>query len=356
MPLAGQSAKFTSTPKSTDTGWTVGGYLDAAAEFLCKAETSKALAAAMGSGAKTLCDTRLSLFLEKHGAYYHPIRVVARNEGKAAVFVLNGAVTGQGLALIEKEVGLLNALVPELGRTVIPEVYAAGKISGAAGYAGFFLGPWFEGFHEFHITGNGDRVVIWRPGDTDLALPLKRALPIYENIAALLTRAYDKDCGREIFPWHHAAGDFIVDPLDDTMQVRLITVRGYDRLSGMDVAKTGPYPPLLFFLLNLSLRMRLDRIDGVGDAVFLSKSVLHATLKGFFRGLGSKGLDDPEFLSGFTALLAGLDVEQLLGILIQELEVWPPGPSEVEIIRAELAAHCAEISALFNSRDILDFY
>ena len=235
-------------------------------------------------------------------------------------------------------------------------MYATGKISCVAGDAGFFLGPWFHGFHEFHITGNGDQVVVWRPGETDLILPLNRALPIYENIAAILTTAYDPDSGREIFPWHHAAGDFIVDPSEETMPVRLITVRGYDSLSDMDVSETGPYPALLFFLLNLTLRMRLDRIDGVGAPVFLNGSVLKATLKGFIRGLKEKGIGTTDFLSGFAGLFSQLDEEQLLGILIQLMETWPPGNSELGILQAELVAHCAEIHALVNSRDILDFY
>ncbi|MCG8614710.1 MAG: hypothetical protein MI802_00730 [Desulfobacterales bacterium] len=356
MSLAGQSGRFTGDQAVTDSGWTIGEYMSAATGFLCETDNASALAAAMGLTAEALADTDVSIYLEKHGAYYHPIRVVAQKADRTVPFVLNGAVTDHGLALIKKETALLDTLVPELGGKRVPEVYATGEISCASGNAGFFLGPWFDGFHEFHITGNGDRVVIWRPGETDLFLPLEQALPIYENIAALLTRAYDPDSGREIFPWHHAAGDFIVDPEDEVMPVRLITVRGYESLSGMDVSEIGPYPALLFFLLNLTLRMRLDRIDGVGTPVFIDKSVLEAAIKGFVRGLKEKGVGTTEFLSGFAGLFSQLDEGQLLGILIQLMETWPPGNSEMGILQAELAAHCAEISALFNSRDILDFY
>ena len=55
---------------------------------------------------EALADVTVSLYLEKHGAYYHPIRVVAQKADQVVPFVLNGAVTGHGLALIEKENGI----------------------------------------------------------------------------------------------------------------------------------------------------------------------------------------------------------------------------------------------------------
>lgn len=301
-------------------------------------------------------DLALRLYLEKHGAYYHPVRVVAAGKDTAAVFVLNGAVSGRGRRLMRREVPLLDTLASRFNGPVIPAVYASGDISGPGGDAGFFLGQWFEGFHEFHATGSGDAVAVWRPGRADLILPLGEALPVYGNIARVLVLAYDLGTGSEIYPWHHAAGDFIVDPSSPELPVRLVTVRGYGGLSDMDMGSTGPYPALLFFLLNLTLRMRLDRTDGVGKPVFLDKSVLDASLKGAFTGLKEKDLPGPDFLSGFLGFLSGFGEEQLLEILVHMLDTWPPGASETEIIQANLAGHCREIKALFNSRDRLDFY
>lgn len=361
LALAGKSGSFgrgraANASMDTKPSWTVGEYLSAAGRFLCKDTSANAMMAAMGARPENTREVSLSLFLEKHGAYYHPVRVVASRNNGSATFVLNGAVSGRGLALMEKEVTLLAELSSGFDRPVIPEIYAWGRTSACPGEACFFLGQWFRGFHEFHITGRGDEVVVWRPGDTDLLLPLDGMLPAYENIARILTLAYDMDAGREIYPWHHAAGDFIVDPSSEDMPVRLITVRGFDNPSGTDMPDAGPYPGLLFFLLNLTLRMRLDRIDGVGKPVFLGEPVLNAALKGFFRGLGEKGLAAPGFLKGFAEFVCRFDEEQLLGILIHIMEAWPPGASEEEIIRENLVGHCAKISALFNSRHILDFY
>ena len=45
---------------------------------------------------------------------------------------------------------------------------------------------------------------------------------------------------------------------------------------------------LLIFFLNLSIRMRLDRYDGVGDIVWADGLVVQSTLDGFFEGLALK--------------------------------------------------------------------
>jgi hypothetical protein len=42
---------------------------------------------------------------------------------------------------------------------------------------------------------------------------------------------------------------------------------------------------LLIFFLNLSIRMRLDRYDGVGDIVWADGPVVQSTLDGVMDGL-----------------------------------------------------------------------
>jgi hypothetical protein len=49
----------------------------------------------------------------------------------------------------------------------------------------------------------------------------------------LLTAYYNIDTGEQIFPWHHAAGDFVVTPLAEGFPVKLIAVRGYAILDGI---------------------------------------------------------------------------------------------------------------------------
>ena len=358
-PLTGQSRNF--SEQAADTGWTIGDYLLAAEAFLSSGPGREALSSAMGQGRGRPGDWQVSLWLEKHGAYYHPIKVIVDYPdgqgrlGKAS-FVLNGAVSRQGADLMDEEIRLIAAAGKSMVPGQVPEVFGSGRIPGDKGPAAFFLGQWFEGFHEFHATGQGPDhdVVVWRPGRENLVIPMDRAVAAYENAAEILTRAYNRENGHEIFPWHHAAGDFIVDPEAEGMPVRLITVRGYQPLADIDRDTGGPFPGLLFFFLNLCLRMQLDRVDGVGEAVFLGRRVLNATIRGFFRGLSHT-------LSGnacqdFLAFAGRFDDAQFSGILIHLLEAWPPGASEADLIGTRLPGLCAEIRSLFKSGELQDFY
>lgn len=362
--LAGAAA--VQSGRDSDRAWTIGDYFEAAAQFLHRKNTMEGMARAMGRPGTVPEDWQVSLFLEKHGAYYHPIRLRVQAEAGAkgqgsSLLVLNGAVAGPGLELMEKETGLLAHLGHLFETPVVPEVYARGEVDGPRGRAGFFLGNWFDGFHEFHITGApGERqVVVWRPEGSDLRISLDQASGIYEQIARTLTLAYDIRSGNQIFPWHHAAGDFIVDPIGDTvdgaMPVRLITARGYEPLVDLDME--NPLPGLFFFLLNLSLRMQLDRVDGVGEPVFLGDAVRRATLKGFFSALAVHPACMPAgFADDFLAFAAGFDEGQMLEIMVHMLDAWPPGPSEAEMILINLPSHCVSLTNLLNSQDSPDFY
>jgi hypothetical protein len=50
----------------------------------------------------------------------------------------------------------------------------------------------------------------------------------------------------------------------------------------------NPVLALFYFLLHLSIQMRLDKLDGVGDVVWADEKCVDATLAGFFLGLESK--------------------------------------------------------------------
>ncbi|MCP4023727.1 MAG: hypothetical protein GY729_17920, partial [Desulfobacteraceae bacterium] len=169
-------------------------------------------------------------FLEKHGAFYHPIRLcVQLNELTPIYFVLNGAVSKPGLSLMEDEYGLLTKLSQKFSFQFIPQVYATGSVSMDDHAFGFFLGEWFKGYNEFHITDDAKekKIVIWGSDGKHTYLPLDKASTIYEKIATILTGYYDIVTFEQIFPWHHAAGDFIVKKLNSGFDVKMVTIRGY---------------------------------------------------------------------------------------------------------------------------------
>lgn len=390
--LSGNCADFSKTVplpgRSPGAEPTIGDYFSAARTFLENGDChvlEVALSAIAGKGENHSSISSVELYLEKHGVFYHPLRVKVFTQTRPPVsLVLNGAVSGPGLALIKTEYQLLDRLGKQVPGAYIPKVFAVGiqtlEISNSEKFnpidsgskerkVGFFLGEWFEGFQEFHIsTRDGEpKIAVWASNGDVEYLTLERASRIYEQIAYILTIHYNLDTGEQIFPWHHAAGDFVVDLSTEGFFVKLITVRGYASLMDFDLkADTGGHilPSLLFFFLNLTLRAQMDRLDGVGSLAFLGERVLNATITGFLQGLDDKSHeklthDNPEssLISGgapglrkiFIRFMAGFSREQIEAILTNLMDAWPGNVSERTMAQAHLKSHSACIHSLFKN-------
>lgn len=404
LPLSGNSGDFLKNIQVpgvvTGPEPTIGDYFSAARIFLenenCQL-LDAALSAMAGKGEENDPIQAVELFLEKHGAFYHPLRVkVLSKTGRLATLVLNGAVSKPGLALIEKEYQLLANLEKQAAIVYTPRVFGAGiqalaisnsekatsfddspldtipldaipgNLNSDKRNVGFLLGEWFEGFREFHISIRDGKpiIAVWASnGDIDY-LSLGKASIIYEQIAHILTVHYNVDTGEQIFPWHHAAGDFVVNPLAEGFPVRLITLRGYASLMEVDSGGAGPggqiLPSLLFFFLNLTLRTQMDRLDGVGPLTFLGETVLESTINGFLRGLDDKaeqslthGVPGPREITGlrniFVEFMAGFSREQIEAILENLIEAWPANASERTMAGAHLKSHASFVHSLFKN-------
>ena len=113
--------------------------------------------------------TSINIFLEKHGAFYHPLKIeVALKANPVCSFVLNGAVSKKGLTLIKNEHNLLFKInKTRIGQAdskyYLPKVFGCDFITTNKGKVGFFLGQWFENYKEFHVSeDNGIRqITIW---------------------------------------------------------------------------------------------------------------------------------------------------------------------------------------------------
>ncbi len=269
--------------------------------------------------------------------------------------VLNGAVSDPGFTLVETEFRLLTRLGDEVDPCLIPRVFGAGTHVTEKGAAGFFLGQWFNGFHEFHVTltARGDQVAVWKDDGTHDQVPWHQAETIYENIAWVLTAYYDIETGHEIFPWHHAAGDFVTDVRGE---VRLITVRGMGLLTEMPFETSDEEVKrlfrLLFYFLNLTLCMRLDRLDGTGPVVWLPDGVLDATVRGMRRSLidrsaqRSQTQDASGQWARFLAFARRFGSDQLYDILTHLLEDRHFSAAEAKLARKNLDSHCARIKQI----------
>lgn len=351
-PLPGKQPSLSSVRKNV----TVGAYLTAARTFLLDSKRSILPDAVAALRGRYSAVSRLAISLEKHGAYYHPLKIiVSTKDGDTCRLVLNGAVSRPGLDLIPEEYRLLAKLGRRVTPALIPKVFGQGRLKNNVA---FFLGEWFDGFYEFHVSRhNGDETIaVWGPGERVQSLSYGRAAPIYRHAAYILASYYDIRTGEGIFPWHHAAGDFIVDPVSPGLSVRLIALRGYRPMVESDEQRWDPathwLPALLFFFLGLMLRMRLDRLDGTGETAFLKSPVLKAALQGFFKAMACKvetGDLSKDLHDVFRDFLLGFSPGQLKAVSRHLVGAWHPGDQERAVIRENLAEHTAGISRFLKN-------
>jgi len=366
FPLSGKHAGFsgdrTAEHMSEASVITIGDYFSASQRFLSDNDfliLKKGLETASKGQVSTDQIKKIIIFLEKHGAFYHPLKVqVELTFARTSSFVLNGAVSAAGLALIEDEFHCISRLTDKVAHPYLPKVFGVGTIKTEKGNVGFFLGEWLDGYKEFHATENGKirQFVIWESDGTCHYLPQSAALPIYQETARIMTYYYNIETFEQIFPWHHAAGDFVVKKEDDNLYVRLITVRGYSTVMEYFEPDTDKrahiLPALLVFFLNLSLRNRLDRLDGTGKTILLGKGTITATVNGFLQALDEKSRNnndygDLRFI--FIDFFKQFSMEQIMGGLENILDSCPLNSSEMVLIEGNLEFHSQILCSIFKS-------
>jgi hypothetical protein len=363
LPLSGTGRKdaVTSGSAGQDREITVGEYFSASCRFLSRNQFSilmSGLEAVLQKSVLYEHIHQISAFLEKHGAFYHPLKIrVDLTDAQTCFFVLNGAVGNYGLSLIEKEVPLISKLNKSFPKHYLPLVFGLGILKTPKGRIGFFLGEWFEGYREFHATtvNHHRQIVIWESDGSCRCLSEEHAFPIYREAARILTYYYDIETFEQIHPWHHAAGDFIVREIDGRFQVKLITVRGYSSLtefgSGQADQKNHILPSLLVFFFTLSLKIRLDRLDGTGEAAMLGDGVLTTIVDGFLDALDekSKVYDYGNLKQVFITFFNGFDLDQMMNICITILESGDINPTENRLIKGNLESHCGILQEIFKT-------
>jgi hypothetical protein len=328
---------------------TIGDYFEAVRAFL-EGEGAAAIGRLIAAGAREVPGPlEFRLHLAKHGAFYHPCRVAVAGRD----FVLNVAVSAEGRALLEREVEVLDRLVRMGPPCFVPEVYARGEAPLKSGEtARMFLAPWFSGYHEFHLTRRGGRqgLVVWDPERGARLLAPARQAALYRQAAFILTRYYDPATAAGIAAWHHAAGDFVVR-LSGGLDVRLVSAREYRPLFrregplGLKAALEG----LLVFLVNLTLRMRLDRLDGVGELAWAGEAAVAGALEGFRDALAEKpplpDLPAPlEWLFRRYLRACGREALREIGQAVAAA-AFPPGSAEQGLAAARMDEHAARLAA-----------
>jgi hypothetical protein len=241
---------------------------------------------------------QIEVVAEKHGSDYHPARIRVNADGCIVCLVANVAVTQRGKERLDNDYHLLSRFRLQFQNRFVPRTYFHAQqtvfdIAGKETDLVMFLGEWLEGHHEFHLSRNPDRdtleTVIWDLDRGYRFLSEAQSREIYRRAAFILTYYYDVETFCEVFPWHHASGDFVVRPVEDSLEVKLITVRQYEPRTLFDEnAPENLLSALLIFFANLTVRMRLDRFDGVGDVAWAGDDCVGATIQGFMDGMKEK--------------------------------------------------------------------
>ncbi|MGD9120932.1 MAG: hypothetical protein PVG59_09635 [Desulfobacterales bacterium] len=305
-----------------------------------------------------LADIRIRL--EKHGAFYHPARVEIIVDQKQLSFVLNVAISDSGRRFIKQDYHHLKRLNIETPFDYLPQVYGQGQLNRPAGLNfGMFLGEWFDGYHEFHLAPDPAdhtlKIVVWDETAGRFFLTAEQTQSLYLQAAKILTCYYNLLTYEQILAWHHAAGDFVVNLEDNRPGLKLVTVRRYAAIfKKQQQVRTDASDPqrilqaLFVFFITLSLQMRLDRLDGVGDMVWSDESAVDAILTGFLEALALKPdldvlPDSP--LACFMAYLSACQASDLLDLSEAIIKHFNPRMPEMPIIRKNLGEHVETLHA-----------
>ena len=137
-----------------------------------------------------------------------------------------------------------------------------------------------------------------------------------------------------------------------TTAVKLITVRNYTPLTRDATSPADEkdlLDALLLFFLHLSVRMRLDRLDGIAEIVWAPDSCIAPTIDGFFQGLDLTARlsgfpeDFPQIFRRYCWAQEGDDLRQMAGQITNT--VFVPNSEERRVVESHIEPH---IEAVFE--------
>lgn len=347
-------------PDDSGIGMSHGDYFTAARYFLEQdgyEKVTRAVSKYMHREATSQEIQEIRIILEKHGEFYHPALIETLLHGMDIAFVLNVAISDPGKNCIQREYCLLKQLSENFPFSFLPKVFDQGCISVAGNEIGMFLGEWFKGYNEFHIsldpTDGKHKISVWDHEHGNYFLTDDQATNVYRHAASILTRYYNVKTFEHIFSWHHAAGDFVLKCENNRIDLKLITVRQYRPLFETNIESEDENPDaerileaLLVFFLNLAIRMRLDRLDGVGEIVWSDDVAIKGTINGFLEGLTLKpplgGCDKP-LVSCFRHHLLSCSRAELLDLNRSIVQSYHSQAPEVPVIKQHLTQHVVDL-------------
>ena len=293
---------------------------------------------------------------EKHGALYHLASVEVFTRDRSTKLAVSTAVSEDGKLCLAHEFDILRSLNHAFNFSYVPEPYLKGEINRQVGAKKetllMFLTGWFEDYHEWHLSYDEDmkeqRVCIWDLKNGHRFATRKEGFEIFRQASRILTLYYDTQNFSQIYPWHHAAGDFIVKSKDQVIEVKLASSRQYKPVMAfMSKEAINPMVSLVYFFLNLTMRMRLDKLDGVGEIIWADSFSIKATTTGFFDALlimEQKGRYNLGSIVDLLSLLKGFSDDELRKLYDSLLDLYRyRDPGDLAVIRANLDNHISRL-------------
>lgn len=298
---------------------------------------------------------------EKHGALYHLASVEAFARDRSTKLAVSTAISEDGKLCLAHEFDTLTSLNHAFNFSYVPEPYLKGEINRQVGAKketlAMFLTEWFEDYHEWHLSYDEDmkkqRICIWDLKNGHRFATRKEGFEIFRQVSKILTLYYDTQDFSQIYPWHHAAGDFIVKSKDQVIEVKLASSRHYKPVMAfMSKEAINPMVSLVYFFLNLTMRMRLDKLDGVGEIVWADSFSIKATTAGFFNALiimEQKGRYNLGSIVDLLSLLKGFSYDELRKLYDSLLDLYRyKNPGDLAVIRANLDNHISHLHQIMQ--------
>ena len=303
---------------------------------------------------------------EKHGAFYHiaSVEIIGTGENVTfanSKFAITTALSESARTSLDEEYFIFQQL-SEITPDFIPKMYCKESISWTTDFGSeeflVVLGEWLDGYHEWHASDDpksGNRKIhLWDYENGYRFLSDTESYELLLQAASILTYYYDPGSFCQIYPWHHGAGDFVVKADSNAISVKLITARQYEPLVQFDGEEEADrLVATIHFLLNLALRMRLDRIDGVGQPAWLGAFAVHAAVEGFFTVLAATQVKN-KLTRGpaaeFLEIMQSFDAGEISDMYTSLLEIYAEeDQDDFRLIQAELADHVAELHETLQS-------
>lgn len=353
------SRAFKIDPERAHPFLTLGDYFQAIETFVCSLSLCSNFQDPEGNGpafSGKLPIERLTIRSEKHGAFYHIASIELRGKSHSSKFAVITALSKRNRKRLHREFNILQNLGRRYRYPYLPRVYAIKELpvlrAGGRSSWALVLAEWLENYHEWHfVPGHGlgrAKIRLWDFGKGFRWLTSEEGLELFKQAAKILTLYVDGLDFSQIHPWHHGAGDFVVRAEGGECTVRLTTARNYKPILFLPAGqRESPYLSFLYFLLNMTIRMRLDRVEGIGKTIWIEPWVLLPVLNGFFDAIQGMIEDKRKLLfepSDFRILLRSFTKEDFVKLLEPLLGLYEKEKDhELPIIRENLVSHGADL-------------